>query len=305
MSAVGPADRRQVLRGAAATAGAVATGITSLTLPSATAAASPAFTTGLGDADLQLYVDATAAESWSGTGLWWRDLTDNGRDLPVGGEGQPSHATADLGITGGTGAFVFDADSDGDGVTPEDGLNGRPFFAYGAAWSIAAWVRFDSLLGWQTIVGQGDAGDDALYFQKVEDGLSPDPDTSQDQGVERRRDQLGVVLERGAGHRLYCYAATAAVVDTWYHLVGTATADHVRIYVDGELERTVATDPTYGGGLKHTDPAVNWTVGSAYSGRTIDPLRGALGFVQIWTRALTAGEVAAQYAATRGPYHPA
>lgn len=305
MPSLTPPDRRRVLRGGAAVAGAAATGITSLVLPTAAAAASTAFTTGLGDADLAQYLDATASGSWSGTGLWWRDLTDNGRDLPVGAADQPSHATADLGITGGTGAFVFDAGTGGDGVPPEDGPNGRPAFAYGAAWSVAVWVRFDSLVGWQTIVGLGDAGDDALYFQKVTDGLSPDPDETQDQGVARQRDQLGVVLERGAGHRLYCYSATPAAVDTWYHMVGTGTSDHVRLYVDGVLERTTATEPTYGGSLKDEDPAVVWTVGSAFSGRTIDPLRGALAFVQVWTRALTAGEVAAQYAATKGPYHGA
>ena len=297
MDAVDAPSRRSLLRGTAA----MGAGIATVALPSAAAAASTTFVTGLGDPSLALYVDTTNASSWPGTGSTWTDLTGNGHALSVGGTDQPTFTTDGLGITGGTGAFAFDGVEGvtGDGVVPAGAL---PAFAFGPAWTIAAWLRFSSLTGWQTIVGQGDRPDNGLFFQKVAHDLVGSQRA--DQGPDRAANQLGVVLERGSGHRLQCFSTTVAQTGTWYHLVATADAFSVRTYVNGALEATAVTEETYDGSLKPATASISTFVGSSRLGRTNNPFNGALPFLQIWTRALTGTEVLDQYTATRAPYHP-
>lgn len=163
-------------------------------------------------------------------------------------------------------------------------------------------MRFTSLTGWQTIVGQGDVADNDLYFQKVDDAFIGSQGANQ--GPARAANQLGVVLERGSGHRLQCFSTTVAVTGTWYHLVATADPISVRTYVNGTLEATAVTEETYDGSLKPATASVSTFVGSSRLGRTNNPFNGALPFLQIWTRALTGTEVLDQYTATRAPYHP-
>lgn len=113
------------------------------------------------------------------------------------------------------------------------------------------------------------------------------------------------MLERGSGHRLQCYTTTTAVIDTRHHLVATADASAVRVYLDGALAATAVTDPTYGGSLKDPDGTATWYVASGWNPATTTPFNGALAFLQVWTRALSASEVADQYVATKRPYHGA
>lgn len=292
-------DRRALLRGGAA----AGVGLSTLTLPTAAQASSPVFTTGLGETSLVMYLDAANASSWTGTGAGtWRDLTAYGHSIPVGGSEQPTYATSDLGITGDTGAFVFDGSS---GVTTTTPL---PAFAYGTAWTLAVWVRFSDLEGdgWQTIVAQGDdrAGDlsNQLYFQKSLHTLPPNQPAAY--GIPRSANQLGVALERGADANLFCFASTTVTVGTWYHFVATGTATTVAVYLDGEQAATTSNVGAYAGSLQPLgDGTVQTRIADAavHSGNR---LRGALAFLQVWTRALNAAEVRAQYAATRAPYHP-
>ena len=292
-----PTARRDLLRGGA-TAAATA-GISSLALPTAVAAASAAFTTGLGDSTLRMYVDATNTSSWSGSGSVWTDLTGNNHSLPVGGTGQPTFATTGLGIGDGTGAFVFSR-SDA-GVRPTTDL---PDLLHGssAAWTLAAWVRFSTLDGWQTILGIGDRNDNAMYFQKT----NPDIPTEAIQvyGTSRGPNLLGLAVERTAAERLFCFHQTAVTTGTWYHVVATGDTSTVTLYVDGSAVQTVGGlgATPYRTGLAPATGTVTTTIGDRYD-NVGDPLGGALAFLQVWSRALTAAEVADQYAATRAPYH--
>ena len=227
--------RRDVLRGA----GAAGLGISSLLLPAAAASASGVFTTGQGDADLAMYVDATTSSSWSaeaaasGSGTW-TDLTGANRSLAVGGSGQPSFTTSGLGISDGTGAFPFTATS---GATTSTAL---PEFAYGDGWTVAAWVRFSDLTGWQNIVTQGDTvlvdgvvnwdTTNQLYFQKSSHDVVG---TASGDIGSRKANQLGIALERGTGERLLCFVDEAVIVGRWYHVVATGSAAGVTVHLDG------------------------------------------------------------------------
>jgi hypothetical protein len=288
-------SRRTVLRGA----GATGLGVSSLLLPSAAASASPQFTTGQGDASLAMFLDATNAASWSGTGNW-NDLTGNGRSLSPGVI--MTHRTTELdgsslGITGGTGAFVFSGDG---GVIPNATV---PAFAYGPAWSIAVWVRFRGLAGWQSFVGHGDRLDNAVYFQKALDGLGTE---TTNYGTTRSSNRVGVAFGgRGGGQDLFAYGPTPVTAGVWYHVVVTASPSFVRIHVDGAVVADVSGAlGTYGGSLAPATGTVTTVIGNRIDDQ-FDPLRGALAFLQIWTRELTASEVAAQYVATKGPYRGA
>ena len=278
MTAVG---RRTVL-------GAAGVGISSLALPAAAEAASAVFTTGLGDDALVMYLDAADSSSWSGSGNW-TDLTGNNRSLAPGGP--MAFSDTGLDITGGTGAFVFDGNG---GRAPTSSV---PAFAYGGDWTLAVWTRHSSLTGWQSYISQGDAQANALYFQKANSNISGTETTTH--GTERAANRPGVVMDR-ATDDLFCYDLTALTIGQWYHLVVTGTSDDVRMHVDGSL---VATASTGGSGSSLASGTANTIIGNRFDNLG-DPLRGALAFVQIWTRALSAAEVAAQYAATRAPYHP-
>ena len=277
-------SRRSVLRGATA----AGLGVTSLALPQATAAASSVFTTGLGDGDLAMYLDATNTSSWSGSGNW-TDLTGNNRSLEPGGP--MSFSDSGLGITGGTGAFVFDGTG---GRAPTTAV---PAFAYAGDWTLAVWARHSSLSGWQSYISQGDAQANALYFQKANDTIIGTETTTH--GTGRAANRPGVVMDRPTDD-LFCYDTTALTTGRWYHLVLTGTTEAVRMHVDGSL---VATASTGGSGNSLASGSGSTVVGNRWDDLG-DPLRGALAFVQIWTRALTTAEVSAQYAATRAPYHP-
>lgn len=283
-------SRRVALRAT----GAAALGISSLALPRAAAAASASFTTGLGDADLRLYVDTTSTASWSGSGGTWADLSVAENDLTVGGSGQPTFSDVGLGISGGTGAFVFDGT---DAIDPGASF---PAFTAGTAWSIAAWVRFSELAVGRsrTILGQGNAGTNAVYFQLLLSTL----DQTDPAGNPRVGNRLGVALERGGSLIRYCYAPTAAEADRWYHVVATADAARMRLYVDREIVREIDVTGV-GGSLTPPGTAFTTRVGDAFS--LTEKLTGAVPFLQAWTRALTTAEVQAQYDATRAPYHPA
>lgn len=280
---LGP-DRRAILRGGVA----ASLGVSTLTLPTAAQAASTVFTTGLGDTDLVMFLDATDPSSWSGTGNW-TDLTGNNRSLEPGGP--MTFSDTGLDIYGGTGAFVF------------NGTGGRvtttsvPVFAYDGDWTLAVWVRHSSLSGWQSYISQGNAQENALYFQKANDNIIGTETTTH--GTARAANRPGVVLDRSTDD-LFCYDETALTTGQWYHLVVTGASSEVRTHVDGTL---VATASTGGSGNNLASGSALTAIGNRFD-NIGDPLRGALAFVQIWTRALTTAEVSAQYGATRAPYHP-
>jgi len=81
-------------------------------------------------------------------------------------------------------------------------------------------------------------------------------------------------------------APAAPVAGRWYHLVGVHDATRLLLYVDGVLAGSVPYCPG-GAATGHT------VIGRAqYQGNQVDFFAGAIDFVQVFDRALSASEIA-------------
>ncbi|WP_243727562.1 LamG-like jellyroll fold domain-containing protein [Actinocrispum wychmicini] len=136
-------------------------------------------------------------------------------------------------------------------------------------YTVAAWVKLDSLGGFATAVSQ-DGPDHSAFFLQYS-------------GQDNR------FAFSFAGVR--ALAPSAPDTGRWYHLVGVrdARAGSLTLYVDGQ--QAGAASMCDGG-----PGAGNTVIGRAkYNGGPVDFWRGAIDQVHLFDRALPAGEVAALY----------
>jgi hypothetical protein len=141
-------------------------------------------------------------------------------------------------------------------------------------YSVAAWVRLDSLGGWATAVSQ-DGDQSSGFFLQYSDANNR------------------FAFSFPGGRAL---AAATPETGRWYHLVGVrdATAGEYRLHVDGALASTV-------GGLRCAEETRgNTVIGRAqWNGDQVDFWRGAIDQVHVYDRALSEAEVAQLYESGR------
>jgi hypothetical protein len=137
-------------------------------------------------------------------------------------------------------------------------------------YSVAAWVKLDSLGGFATAVSQDGAGASGFFLQYS--------------GADNR-----FAFSTTAGRAL---AQTAPEPGRWYHLVGVhdAAAGQYKLYVDGQLAGSMAA--------RCPEAASGHTVigRGQFNGSQVDFWRGALDQVHVYDRALSDAEVQQLYA---------
>lgn len=140
--------------------------------------------------------------------------------------------------------------------------------------TIAAWIRLDSLTGWRTAVNQDGANVSGFWLQYSQSLGNKFSFTMHDS-------------DSTSSNALRAVSSTVAVVGQWYHLtaVRDKAAGTMKLYVNGALEATTA----YTGGW-----AANGTfnVGRGKFGTPNDWFAGAVDQVQAFSGALTDADVA-------------
>ena len=165
--------------------------------------------------------------------------------------------------------------------TPDNDLNRISFTDF----TIEAWVKFDSLNGWQTFIGRDDSGNpgegnDAqalFYFSKT---------THSKPGVNQTENAFRIEAVN-RDNRLIAFDSTfAAALHTWYHVavVGDSKAGTLSLYVDG----TKLGEATGFNGLFVPTKNTPWTLGRGqYRGTPMDRFVGCLDEVRFSDEALT------------------
>jgi hypothetical protein len=150
--------------------------------------------------------------------------------------------------------------------------------------SLNVWVKWDSLTGWQTMVGQDRGtvgGRGAFYFQKATDGATSGDGTS---------NTVCIKIVDTSGNTVYAEDTTTVTTGVWYNFVGTVSSTELKLYKNGSLIST-NTDSTA------MDTATgNMLAGAGYFNDVlVDYLNGQLGVVQYYNKVLTADEVSDLY----------
>lgn len=164
--------------------------------------------------------------------------------------------------------------------TPGEGLSQVVFKSF----TIETYVRFDSLKGWQTMIGRDDvpgapegSPPNALFY------LSKSTDSHV--GAGQTANGFRVELHTNQGASLTIEGNAVASSDTWYHVaaVGDAATGTLSLYVDGKL----AGSTNGFTGLLAPRGQSGWTLGRGqYKGRVADKLLGDLDEVRFSDTAL-------------------
>ncbi len=165
-------------------------------------------------------------------------------------------------------------------ATADDSLTRVAF----ADFTLEAWVKFESLDGWQTFIGRDDSGNPGegqgplalLYFSKS---------THNNPGPDQTENAFRIELVTRDNQVLAINSSFQVVPQTWYHVaaVGNAAAGTLKLYVNGA---EVGATSGFNGLLV---PAGNtaWTLGRGqYKGAPMDRFNGLLDEVRFSDEAL-------------------
>jgi hypothetical protein len=210
-----------------------------------------------------LLVNFTAT-TYSGSGAWSN----------AGALGANYNATVEAGTPSKNGA--------GNGVV----FNGATNFTFsnisaGNAWTAAVWAK-----------RTGSNGSGACYLTQGFSGSAINMSIFTNNGGLAGSNQVAGGFFAGSAWR----ATTAQTLDlnTWYHLQFTWDGTRIRFYVNGTL--TASNAP----GIASSDAGLAYRIGRVWSGDSY--IVGEIGQILIYNRALTAAEVAQNYAATSNVY---
>jgi hypothetical protein len=210
-----------------------------------------------------LLVNFTAT-TYSGSGAWSN----------AGALGANYNATVEAGTPSKNGA--------GNGVV----FNGATNFTFsnisvGNAWTAAVWAK-----------RTGSNGSGACYLTQGFSGSAINMSIFTNNGGLAGSNQVAGGFFAGSAWR----ATTAQTLDlnTWYHLQYTWDGTRIRFYVNGTL--TASNAP----GIASSDAGLAYRIGRVWSGDTY--IVGEIGQILIYNRAITAAEVAQNYAATSNVY---
>jgi YVTN family beta-propeller protein len=167
--------------------------------------------------------------------------------------------------------------------TTSVGTTTAPVVDTAGTFSIASWVRVDSLTGARTLINQDGVNVSGFWVQYA----------------QSLGNKFAFAMQASDSTTATLYRATSTttpIAGQWYHLVAVRdkAAGTMKLYVNGALEATTA----YTGGWP-ANGALN--VGRGKSGSANDWFAGALDDVQIVPSALGAAEVGSLYGQGRAP----
>jgi len=138
--------------------------------------------------------------------------------------------------------------------------------------TIATWVRYDAQPGAPTIIGRDEYPGSIRVFAFYNYGSST----------------LRFFVFVGGNAKIKD-TAFVPTVGQWYHLVGVADGENVRIYIDS---KDVGSPTSYSGVMDKD--AVDMRIGDDLND-SHGPFKGIIDHLMIWNRALTAAEIAHLY----------
>lgn len=164
---------------------------------------------------------------------------------------------------------------------PDEGLSRVVFTDF----TIEAWVRFESMVGTQTIVGRDsfsrDQGAGALFYLSKTTHSKP--------GLGQKENAFRVELATRSDRCLTIEGDLLALPETWHHVavVGNTSAGSLSLYVDGRLAGT-ATDFD---GLFVPPANSGWSIARGqYGGKVTDRLFGWIDEVRFSDTALKSAQ---------------
>jgi len=148
-------------------------------------------------------------------------------------------------------------------------------------WTVEVWFRVTSSLSGQTMMIVGNAFNGSNLNFSIGTNSSPNNFT------------INTGFFDGAWHTAGVLAPT---LNTWYHVIGTYDGNYISQYVNGLLQQSTAYVglPQSGGEVYI---AKRWD-----NGASTDHFPGDIGLANIYAGAMTAGEVAKRWEATRSTY---
>ncbi|MET7380234.1 LamG-like jellyroll fold domain-containing protein [Streptomyces sp. NPDC005526] len=207
---------------------------------------------------------------------WWKLNQTSGRSV-TDSSGTGNTATADPGVTWADDAAKFAGSSTGTGDVI---ATNSPVLDTSASYTVSAWVNLTDTSTYRTFVAQGGTNRASFYLQysKADNAFRFHAANSDTASPSAYYDAT---------------AGSAAPLNTWTHLVGVFDASNgsMKLYVDGAQSGTTATNTSPWTG---TGPL---SIGGAKTagGTTSDVVAGEVGNVQVYQRALSAGEVSSLY----------
>ena len=212
---------------------------------------------------LVLHLDASALESYPGSGTSWSDLSGNN-----------NHSTLTNGPTfssNNQGYILFDGTNDYADIADSNSLDITP------AVTIDTWVNFPTFTSYGGIVAKrSEATQRGNYYLRCGNSVG--------------QFQLGT-FPAGVSHNIWVTTKTDFATNTWYHLVGTISSSTHKIYVNGV---EYAGSFGWGSGTTMTADALNLRIGMGYDSAG-EPGNVRVGCVRIYNRALSISEINKNY----------
>ena len=234
--------------------------------------------------NLVLYLDASNASSYAGSGTTWNDISGGDNDLTL--TNGPTFNSQDGGV------IVFDGTND----SAISALN-QAFFQFGTGdYSYGLWVKFDTLGDYEAPLSSGRGGEqgtnDYIGSWQIDYGG----------GNTKINHKLG-----SSSGNIVLNTSLTPSTGTWYYLfvVNDRSENELKLYVNGSLN-TTSSNSGYGsisvGNYSNTTSIYN--VFNVGRNRNQDAfLDGSVGQVHVYKgKALSASEVLQNYNATKGKF---
>jgi hypothetical protein len=205
----------------------------------------------------------------------WYDLSgnENNGELKNG----VSYSTSD------GGSLVFDGSNDY--IDNTFSFSSRPF-------SINCWIYFNSLTGWQTIIGQDTSQSTlsgAIYFQKTSDNFA--------QSTPRPANTFNTSISTTSNTTIDCLDTSTVSANTWYNFCASVSTTDIKLYRNGSLVQTTVNSDAL------ATPTGTIKIGAGYYNNTlVDYANVRIPITQIYNRALTAAEVSQNFNAVRSRF---
>ena len=146
--------------------------------------------------------------------------------------------------------------------------------------SLNVWVKFDSLTGWQTFVGQDSSAAilrGSFYFQKATDGATGGDGTS---------NTVCIKIVDGSDNTIYAEDTTTVTTGVWYNYTATVSSTELKLYRNGALKATTTDSTAMAAPTGDMIAGAGW-----YNDGVVDYFNGQMSVVQYYDSVLTSSEV--------------
>ena len=214
---------------------------------------------------LVFYIDAANTKSYPGSGLDWKDLTNNHKDCTLSNGSTFSSSKG--------GAIVLDGTDDLVNVSSD-------IADFNSDFTLSAWVNPDTLPLSDTAYTLVSNKDTTSAFQFRIDGDAGAGSTPAWHVVDSWQVAVGV------------FDNFPPVANSWSNVTVTRSSDTYSLYIDGVYKSNFTNSETYANGTK--------TIGVNYN--NTEEWDGKISTIMVYDRTLTAEEILHNYNALKGRF---